>query len=175
MTAETRKTLNARAKMLAQTPAADEGETGDLLAVTEFALAHERYALEFRFIREICPLKELTPLPCTPPFVLGIMNLRGQILSVIDLRRYVGLSDKGITEQNRVVILKSGDMEFGILADEILGMRDLSLRQMQRQPFQTGTLAQFIIGVAPDGCIVLDGEKILADREIVVEEEEEGT
>jgi purine-binding chemotaxis protein CheW len=172
MTGEALKILKVRARMLARKPLEQEQPSGDLLAVTEFLLAHERYALEFRFIREICPLKELTPLPCTPPFVLGIINLRGQILSVIDFRRYAGLPVKGITELNRVVILKSGDMEFGVLADEILGMRTIPRREMRQQPFQTGILAHFIMGIAPDGCIVLDGEKILADRKIVVEEEE---
>ncbi len=171
MTEQTLKTLKARARVLARKPSEQEQPSGDVLAVTEFLLALERYALEFRFIREICPLKELTPLPCTPPFVLGIMNLRGQILSVIDFRQYVGLPVKGITEQNRVVILKSGDMEFGILADAILGMRTLPRREIRQQPFQTGILAHLIMGIAPDGCIVLDGEKILADRKIVVEEE----
>ncbi len=171
MNEQAMKILNARARMLAQKPSELEQPPGDMLSVTEFLLAHERYALEFRFIREICPLKELTPLPCTPPFVLGIMNLRGQILSVIDFRRYVGLPVKGITELNRVVILKSGDMEFGILADEIIGMRTIPRHDMQQQPFQKGILAHFIMGITPDGCIVLDGEKILADRKIVVEEE----
>jgi purine-binding chemotaxis protein CheW len=172
MSEETLKVLKARARMLAQTHPTDEGETGDVLDLMEFLLAHERYALEFRFIQEICPLRELTPLPCTPPFVLGIMNLRGQILSVIDFRRYVGLPVKGITELNRVVILKSEEREFGILADEILGMRNIPRHEMQRQPFQEGILAHFIMGIAPDGCIVLDGEKILADPKIVVEKEE---
>ncbi len=171
MTEEALKILKARARTLAQTPPEDEGKPSDTLAVTEFLLAHERYALEFRFIREICPLKELTPLPFTPPFVLGIMNLRGQILSVIDFRQYVGLPAKGITELNRVVILKSGDMEFGILADAILGMRTMPRREMRQPPIQSGILAHFIMGMAPDGFIVLDGEKILADRKIVVEEE----
>ena len=171
MTEGTLKILKARARMLARKPSEQEQPSGDLLAVTVFLLAHERYALEFRFIREICQLKELTLLPGTPPFVLGIINLRGQILSVIDFRLYVGLPVKGITDLNRVVILKAGDMEFGILADEILGMRTMPRREMQQQPFQTGILAPFIMGIAPDGCIVLDGEKILADRKIVVEEE----
>ena len=171
MTDEALRILKARAGMLARKPSEQERPSEDLLAVTEFLLAHERFALEFRFIREICPLKELTPLPCTPPFVLGIMNLRGQILSVIDFRRYADLPVKGMTELNRVVILKSGDVEFGILADEILGMRTLPRREMRQQPFQTGILAHFIMGISSDGCIVLDGEKILADRKIVVAEE----
>jgi purine-binding chemotaxis protein CheW len=172
MTEGTTNILLARARRLAQTHHTDEGDTGDLLDLMEFLLAYEHYALEFRFIREICPLKELTPLPCTPPFVLGIMNLRGQILPVIDFRRYVGLPVKGITELNRVVILKSEDREFGILADEIVGIQTMPRRQMQQPPFREGILSQFITSVAPGGCIVLDGGKILADRKIVVEEEE---
>jgi purine-binding chemotaxis protein CheW len=171
MTEETLKILKARAGMLARKPSEQEQPSGDLLAVAVFLLAHERCALEFHFIREICPLKEPTLLPCTPPFVLGIINLRGQILSVIDFRRYAGLPVKGMTELNRVDIQESGDMEFGILADEILGMRTMPRREMQRQPFQTGILAHFIMGIASDGWIVLGGEKILADRKIVVEEE----
>jgi purine-binding chemotaxis protein CheW len=173
MTEKKLNVLKTRARMLAQAHPTDEGETGDLLDLMEFLLAHEHYALEFRFIREICPLRELTPLPCTPPFVLGIMNLRGQIISVVDFRGYVGLPVKGITELNRVVVLKSEEREFGILADEILGMRTIPRHEMQRQPFQEGILAQFIMGITPDACIVLDGGKILADRKIIVEEENE--
>ena len=173
MTEETLKILKARAGLLARKPSQQEQPPGDMLSVTEFLLAHERYALEFRFIREVCPLKELLPLPCAPPFMLGIMNHRGQILSVIDFKRYAGIPFKGITELNRVVILKSGDIEVGILTDEVLGTRNLSLLERQRQPFQTGILAHFIMGIAPDGCIVLDGGKIVADRKLVVEEGEE--
>ncbi len=172
MSEETLKILQARSRKLARKPSEPEQSSEDLLAVTEFLLARERYALELRFIREIWPLKELTPLPCTPPFVLGIINIRGQILSVIDFRRYAGLPIKGITELNRVMILRSGDMEFGVLADEILGMRTIPRREMQQQPFQTGVLAHFIMGMAPDGCIILDGEKILSENAIVVEEGE---
>ena len=172
MTEEALKILKFRAGMIARKPSDEEQPSGDWLALTEFSLAREHYALEVRFVREICPLKELTLLPCTPPFVLGIMNLRGQILSVIDFRRYFGLPVTGITELNRVVILKSGDMEFGVLADEILGMKILRRQEVQPPPFQTGIPSHFIMGMAPDGCIVLDGQEILADRNIVVEEEE---
>jgi purine-binding chemotaxis protein CheW len=171
MTEETLKILEARARNCAQRPPEEARPTDESLAVVEFLLAHERYALEFRFIREICPLKDLTPLPNTPASVLGIMNLRGQILPVIDFRRYLGLAVKGITELNRVVILRSEAREFGILADEILGERTIPRHEMQQHPFPGGILAPFITGLAPDGCIILDGGKILDDRNIVVEEE----
>jgi purine-binding chemotaxis protein CheW len=104
--------------------------------------------------------------------VLGIVNLRGQILSVIDLGLFFGLPAKSVTEPNRVIILKSGDMEFGIVADEILGTRTIPSRAVPPPPFHTGIPAHFIKGVTPDGLIILNGEKILADRGIVVEEEE---
>jgi purine-binding chemotaxis protein CheW len=172
MTEETLKILEARARTLARTPADVELSGDDALVVLEFLLAGERYALESRHLRELCPLKDLTPLPNTPPFVLGIMNLRGQILPVIDFRRFVGFAVRGITELNRVIILRSDDRVFGLLADEIIGMRTLARRQVRQQPFRAGMLPQFIMGIAPDGCIVLDGGKILADRQIVVEEEE---
>jgi purine-binding chemotaxis protein CheW len=171
MTEETLKILEARARMFAEKPPEETRPTDEALVVVEFLLAHERYALEFRFIREIRPLKDLTPLPNTPAFVLGIMNLRGQILPVIDFRRYIGLAVKGITELNRVVILRSEAREFGILADEILGARTIPRHEVQQQPFQEGILAPFITGLAPDGCIILDGGKILDDRNIVEEEE----
>jgi purine-binding chemotaxis protein CheW len=167
---EKKRLLRERAKALARVPERLD-MAGERIDVVEFRLADERYAFEPRFIREICPLKELTPLPCTPPFVLGIVNLRGQILSVIDLGRFFGLPAKSITELNRVIILKSGDMEFGIRTDEILGMKAIPRRDIQPPPFQTGIPTHFIMGMAPDGLIVLNGEKILADRGIVVEEE----
>jgi purine-binding chemotaxis protein CheW len=58
------------------------------LEVVEFLLAQERYGIATRCVREVLPLVELTPLPGVPPFVLGIANVRGQIVSVLDLKRF---------------------------------------------------------------------------------------
>ncbi|MBW2203683.1 MAG: chemotaxis protein CheW, partial [Deltaproteobacteria bacterium] len=79
---EKSKVLKARARALARGAAGSEGDQ-EYVEVVEFMLAHERYALELTHIREVYPLKDLTPLPGTPDFVLGIINIRGQILSII--------------------------------------------------------------------------------------------
>jgi purine-binding chemotaxis protein CheW len=103
--------------------------------------------------------------------VLGIINLRGQILSVIDFGRYVGLPVKGITELNRLVVVRSATLEFGFLADEILGMRTIPRQALREPSFQLGVVSQFVLGLAPDGLIVLDGGRMLADRTLIVEED----
>lgn len=161
--------LRERARALAR---AQEGPGGgeDHLTVVEFMLAHERYALELAYIREVYPLKELTPLPGTPDFVMGIVNVRGQILSIIDIGRFFDLPKKGLTNLNQVIILQSDDMEFGVLADEILGTRSIPQSAIQTSlPTLTGIRAAYLKGVTGDRVVILDGAKILSDDKMVVQ------
>ena len=166
---EKARILKERARVLAKRGAAAE-EDGAYLEVVEFMLAHERYALELVHIREVYPLKELTPLPGTPAFVLGIINVGGRILSVIDIKRFFELPEKGLTNLNKVIILQSDEMEFGILADEILGTERISESAIQRSlPTLTGVRADYLKGVTGDRVVILDGEKLLSDEKIVVQ------
>ncbi len=165
--------LKARAKTLAREP--QEKKTAEqFLEVVEFLLAYERYGLESRYVREIYPLKELTPLPGTPSFVLGLINVRGQILSVIDIKKFFQLPEKGLTDLNKVIIVHTDKMELGILADAILGVRSIPLPEIQTSlPTLTGIRADYLRGVTKEPLVVLDGEKILSDRKIIVHEEVE--
>jgi purine-binding chemotaxis protein CheW len=166
----TREILKARAEELAR-QAGEEG-AGATLEVLEFLLSYETYAIEISWIVEAYPLRELTPLPGTPPFVLGIINVRGRILSVIDIRVFFDLPQKGLTNLNKVIILRSGEMEFGILADEIIGTRSIPLKELQ-PPLSTltGIREEYLKGVTRERTALLDGEKLLADRKIVVHDE----
>jgi purine-binding chemotaxis protein CheW len=142
--------------------------------VVEFLLAGEHYAIESTAVREVHPLRELTPLPCTPPFVLGIMNVRGQIMAVVDLRRFFDLPLPDLTDLNKVVILRSGNMELGILADAVIGVRVIPRQEIQPPPPTfTGLRADYLHGVTVQGLIVLDAGRIAADGRIVVHEEVE--
>ena len=116
---EKKEILHARARALAREPKKKE-EIEKSIEVVEFLLAYERYGIESRFVREVYPLRELTPLPCTPAFVLGIINVRGQILSVIDIKKFFDLPEKGLTDLNKVIIVHGGGLDLGILADLIL-------------------------------------------------------
>ena len=167
---ETKRILSERAQRLAREPG--EADAGDEhIEVIEFVLAFESYAIETRYVREVEPLDNLTPLPCTPAFVLGIVNVRGEILSVIDLKKFFELPGKGLTDLNKVIVLESENMLFGILADAVTGVRRVRIADIQPSlPTLTGIREAYLKGVTPGRTVILDAEKLLADGSIVVEE-----
>jgi len=168
---EMRKILKTRAKALGHEVRGGE-EPQETIEVVEFLLANEKYGIESNYVREVYPLKELTPLPCTPPFVLGIISVRGQILSVIDIKKFFDLQEKGLGDLNKVIIIHNEKMEFGILADVILGTLSIPLNEVQASlPTLTDIRAKYLKGVAKDRMVILDGEKLLSDKKIVVHEE----
>ncbi len=165
--------LRARARGLALVREV-EAEPADYLEVLEFSLAYERYALETSFVREVYQLKEFTPLPCTPPFILGIVSIRGQILAVIDLKRFFNLPDKGLSDLNKVIILRRGSLEVGLLADAVTGVRTIPQAEVQAPiPTLEGISPDYLNGMTREALIVLDAEKILADPRLIVHEEVE--
>jgi len=165
--------LRARARALARPPD-DAPAAATLLDVLEFRLAQERYALEIRYVREVCPLKDLTPLPCTPPFVLGIVNVRGRIVPVIDLKKLFDLPEQGLTDLHRIILVEGHEVEFGLLADATVGVRSIPADTVQSSlPTLTGIRGEYLKGVTADRLVVLDVGRILADPKIIVHEEVE--
>lgn len=165
------KILKDRARNLAQEPekktAADE-----YLEVLEFLLANEKYAIESSCVQEVYPLRELTTLPCVPPFILGIINVRGRMISVIELKKFFELPEKGITNLNKVIILSTDEMEFGILADAILGVKAVPVSEIQPSlPTLTGIREEYLRGVTKDSVVILDAKRLLSDKKIVVHEQ----
>lgn len=164
--------LRARASTLAQ-QSSSTGAVGELVSVIEFSLASETYAVESTFVRETFPLTDFTPLPGVPPFVLGIVNVRGQILSIVDLKKFFDLPERGLGQLNKLIILHSTEMEFGVLADEILGVRSIPSEAIQPAPvIISGIGRDYIQGVTTNGVIVLDTNKLLTDEQIVVHQQE---
>ena len=84
-----------------------------LLEILEFTLGHERYAFASTYVREVFSLTEITPLPGLPSHVLGVVNVRGRILSVMDIRRLLDFPNVGLTNLNKAIILHNGEMEAG--------------------------------------------------------------
>lgn len=163
--------LKVRARTLSQERKEKESDT-EYIEVVEFSLAYEEYAIESSYVREVYPMKELTPVPGAPPFVVGIINVRGQILSVIDIKKFFDLPEKGLTDLNKVIIIHDNTMEFGILADVVLGTRRIMLREIQQSlPGFTGIRAQYLKGVTRERLVVLDAGKLLSDKNIIVHEE----
>jgi purine-binding chemotaxis protein CheW len=174
---EQRRTiLGARARLLAREEKGDKEVFESPLEVVEFLLASEHYGIELRHIREIHALSELTPLPGTPAFVMGLANVRGQILSVIDIKKFFGLPEKGLTDLNKLIVVRTRQMELGILADAVLGVRAIGLSELQTSlPTLTGIRAEYLRGITKDPLVVLDVEKILSNEKIVVNDDGDGT
>ena len=170
---ENREVLRARARALAREPATRQTAIATL-EVIEFGLALERYAIEAAYVREVHPLEDLTPLPGTPPFVAGIVNVRGRILPVIDLRKFFDLPEPGIADAHKILLVHTAEMELGILADTVAGVVSIPLDTMQSSlPTLTGLREEYLKGVTAERLVILDVARILLDPRIIVHEEVE--
>ncbi|MFH0785056.1 MAG: chemotaxis protein CheW [Pseudomonadota bacterium] len=167
---EKRRILKKRAEILAREKEKTSSET--TIEIVEFLLAREHYAIESAWVREVYPLKDYTPLPGVPNFVLGLVNVRGRILSVVDIKQFFDMPGKGISDLNKIIIINDERMEFGILADAIIGVRNIAISEIhQPLPTLTGIREELIKGVTGERLVVLDAAGILADQRIVVHEE----
>ena len=167
-----RKTvLHARASALAQARDEDEVE-GDVLELLEFSLGSERYAIDSSAVNEVYALKEITPVPGTPPFILGVVGVRGRIVSVVDLGRLFDSPPRDTALFTKAIVLKSNTMEFAVLADEVPGLCRTPVADLQASlPTLTGTRKKYLRGVTADRIAVLDAEMLLADDALIVRHE----
>lgn len=165
-----RAILRARARALARKPA--QAETGPALTVVEIVVAHEHYGLELGVVGEVLPLESLAPLPGVPPFYRGIINVRGHIVAVIDLSRFFDLPERGISDLHRVILLREGELELGVLADQVVGTRLVPEASLQPAlPTLTGIRAAYLRGVTAERLVVLDARRLLADPRLTVNDE----
>ncbi len=163
--------LRERAKKLARDSLKEELPE-ETLEVVEFRLGKERYGAESLHTGEIFPLQELTPLPCTPLFVAGIVNLRGRILSVVDLKTFFGIPREEISPKSLVMVLQSPDLEMGILVDALVGVRLIPRKNIAPPlPTMTGIGETYLLGVAEGDLGILKVSAILGDPSMVIRED----
>ena len=169
LTAEQIKSvLDERAASLARAPKHTSKNTRQL-DVLELVIAGERFAIEARFVREASKLSTLTPLPGTPDFVLGLINFRGQILPLLDLRGILALSRADGNSPCHVVVVQTGTAQAGIAVDEISGITSISETELQTpRQFVRPSLSPLIKGVSSDRLSVLDIEALFQDTRLVV-------
>jgi purine-binding chemotaxis protein CheW len=163
------RVLRERAERIAHRT--DETVAADHLELLVFRLLSETYAVETRYIREVLPLRTLAPVPCTPPFYLGLINIRGELCPVIDLRRLFNQPNKGITNASRIIVLADGRLEVGVLADSIDGAKGLAADNLRPLIGVTATIhEEFLRGCVPDNVIVIDVARLLAHPRLIVNE-----
>ena len=134
-----------------------------------FALAQEEYGLEILKVREIIGYMEITAVPQTPEYVKGVINLRGQVIPVIDLRGKFGMETTGITDETCIIVVEitQDDRAFntGIVVDRVQEVLDIDGQDIEEAPqFGASVDTNFILGMGKIG----DTVKILLDIDRVL-------
>jgi purine-binding chemotaxis protein CheW len=162
-----RKRAQALARPLVQAEAASE-----MLDLLVFSLTDARYAVEMGGVAEVTPLRELTPVPCTPPFVRGVMNHRGRILAVLDLGKLFELPGQAIKQDSFIVAVEAGGLSFGILTDMVVGTVQYAASDLSPPPAALPAARRiFLKGVTAEMVAVLDLEALARDPRLIVNEE----
>ncbi|MGC8603802.1 MAG: chemotaxis protein CheW [Desulfomonilaceae bacterium] len=162
--------LLERRQRLAQKPnnIPEEVQTIEVLV---FCLGEEKFGIGSENVRELCPLKQITRVPCVPDFVTGIINLRGKIFSIIDLKSLFGLPKKHFSDPGKVVIVGYGEMEVGLKVDDVEGVRQIPVSQIQQDlPVMSEIQQQYFCGITAERLTIINLEILLTDESIVVHE-----
>ena len=139
----------------AQTLGADHDSLGTQLTgkYMTFKLANEEYGLEIRKVREIIGLMDITRVPCAEEFIRGVINLRGRVIPVVDLRLKFGMAACEATDQTVIIVVqyacRDQQMTMGIMVDQVLEVLSIEANQIEPPPtFGTTAIStDFILGV----------------------------
>lgn len=121
--------LKQRAEQLSAAIAVED--TGEKIEVLLFQLGHELFAIEAQYIQEIRSISEITPVPCTPDFVLGISTIRGHIYSVLDIRRSFGAEDTPVTSDSMYILMSHRDLDVCLLVDMAMQKQTIARRDIK--------------------------------------------
>ena len=164
-----KKILEERARALTKSTEIQAGESMQLVV---FTLANETYGIATDYVHEVQPLRQVSPVPCTPDFVVGVINIRGSIYSVIDIRSFFGVQKQDITELTKVILVNAAGLDVGILADDVKGATSIPLAEIKAAlAAQSAAKDEFVQGVTKDMLIILNLEALLRDERIIVHQE----
>jgi purine-binding chemotaxis protein CheW len=176
---EERAVLRERARALAQLLQAQD--LSDRLPLAVIRLNDEPFGIDLAAVGEFAPLHQVTPVPCCPTHIVGQMNLRGDILTLVDIRPALRLPSSGVQVNDEhgsaasVMVVRSGDLMCGVLVDEVLDVTYLRPEEVTPVPVAVRALGNdFVTGNAPFGArllTLLDLPRLLAAGDLVVHEE----
>jgi purine-binding chemotaxis protein CheW len=146
---------------------AKRAENDPVIQLVTFRLDEEAYGINVMQVQEVLRVTEIAPVPGAPDYVLGIVNLRGNVVTVIDTRSRFGLSTTEMTDSSRIVIIESGEEVIGILVDSVSEVVELRQSEIELAPsVGTEDSSRYIQGVATrsdDLLIVVDLNKLLSE------------
>ncbi|MBF0489576.1 MAG: purine-binding chemotaxis protein CheW [Candidatus Omnitrophica bacterium] len=148
--------------MVAQTCLAKEGK------YLTFLLGREDYGLEILKVREIIGMMNITAVPQVPSYIKGVINLRGKVIPVVDLRLKFGMPSIDLTSESCIIIVNLKDTLIGIIIDKVNEVLDIKQENIEPVPnFGSDVHADYILGIGK----VKDSVKILLNIEKVIGED----
>ncbi|GGX50885.1 chemotaxis protein CheW [Saccharospirillum salsuginis] len=150
---------------------AQTAKSGDdpILQWVTFRLGNETYGINVMQVREVLRYTEIAPVPGAPSYVIGIINLRGNVVTVIDTRERFGLAPEEVTDNTRIVILESDDQVVGIMVDSVAEVVYLRESEIETAPnVGNDESSRYIQGVCHKNdtlLILIEIEKLLTERE----------
>ncbi len=136
-----------------------------------FVLAGEVYGVEVLKVREIIGMMQVTAIPRLPDFVRGVMNLRGQVIPVIDLRLKLGMDIGEVTENTCIIVVDISGVETGMVVDEVHEVQNIAVEDIEDPPsFGVDVNTEFILGIGKAGekvMILLNIGKVLTGEDIL--------
>ena len=159
--------LQTRASKLATS--SDAGEKAEeQICLLEFRVNEETYGIEIRYTKEVAPFTEYTSLPDTPEFILGIMNIRQRVTSIMDLKKVLNIPNKEEEKKRQVVVIEENGLEFALLVDEIIGMKVISKSSVQPPPSTfSGLQKDLLLGVTQEKLILLNGKTFFQKKSLL--------
>lgn len=140
-----------------------------ILQWVTFKLDSETYGINVMQVQEVLRYTEIAPVPGAPPYVLGIINLRGNVVTVIDTRQRFGLSPDHITDQTRIVIIEAEGQVLGILVDSVSEVVYLRQSEIETTPNigndEKGRFVQGVCNKNDELLILVELDKMLSDSE----------
>ncbi|PSJ46242.1 chemotaxis protein CheW [Zobellella endophytica] len=142
---------------------------GEVLQWVTFRLDNETYGINVMQVQEVLRYSDIAPVPGAPDYVLGIINLRGNVVTVLDTRLRFGLEPAEVTDNTRIVIIEAEKQVIGILVDSVAEVVYLKSSEIESAPnVGTSESAKFIQGVCNrerELLILVDLDKLLSDDE----------
>ncbi|HJW86139.1 MAG TPA: chemotaxis protein CheW [Candidatus Brocadiaceae bacterium] len=131
----------------------------------------ENYGISYKYVDEILYAVGLTRVPCTPPFIAGIVNRRGKMLTVIDLKRFFQTTGKEYGNDSRVIVITGAGITVGVLADEMFGNKDYYPSQLTPPlPSDGVSNLKYVTGIDRGMVTILNINEILGDPILKVNE-----
>jgi purine-binding chemotaxis protein CheW len=163
-----RRVLRERAQVLATVAVVEDEETVDQFLRFRLGLV-ERYGIPYTFLQELLHVGNLARVPCTPASIAGVVNHRGELLTVIDLKHFFRIEPIPMSNETRIVVVQHGTIRTGILVDEVDGNEQYRVSDLAPPLSSEGVSnMEHVLGIHKGNVTMLNIDALLSDPALLV-------